>query len=224
MSRAAGVAASGLVLILFALLFSAAPLFVPGLALTFMGLATPAWISIAARGVARRAPAALRSGGGGRASGGDDRGHARALGTARRRAAGSARRLAGVAARLAVAAVGRQHGERAGRGAIRSARAGHGGAAFTGRPRPARARLRGAPGRRTRRRDPGASPDRACALARAGPRPPGPERGSLADRAAGRRRGRRPAPLPGGHPRLAHPLAGARARSRAARAATAGRR
>jgi uncharacterized protein (DUF58 family) len=50
MSRAAGVTASGLVLILFALLFSAAPLFVPGLALTFMGLATPAWISIAARG------------------------------------------------------------------------------------------------------------------------------------------------------------------------------
>ncbi|MGZ4186734.1 MAG: DUF58 domain-containing protein [Solirubrobacteraceae bacterium] len=50
MSRAAGVAASGLVLILFALLFNAAPLFVPGLALTFMGLATPAWISIAARG------------------------------------------------------------------------------------------------------------------------------------------------------------------------------
>src|SRR6185437_2233978 len=53
MSRAAGVAASGLVLILFALLFNAAPLFVPGLALTFMGLATPAWISIAAR-VARQ--------------------------------------------------------------------------------------------------------------------------------------------------------------------------
>ena len=50
MSRAAGVTASGLVLILFALLFSAAPLFVPGLALTFMGLATPAWISFAARG------------------------------------------------------------------------------------------------------------------------------------------------------------------------------
>lgn len=50
MSRAAGVAASGLVLILFALLFNAAPLFVPGLALTFMGMATPAWISIAARG------------------------------------------------------------------------------------------------------------------------------------------------------------------------------
>jgi len=50
MSRAAGVTASGLVLILFALLFSAAPLFVPGLALTFMGVATPAWISFAARG------------------------------------------------------------------------------------------------------------------------------------------------------------------------------
>src|ERR1700749_2608193 len=50
MSRAAGVTASGLVLILFALLFSAAPLFFPGFALTFMGLATPAWISFAARG------------------------------------------------------------------------------------------------------------------------------------------------------------------------------
>ena len=50
MSRAAGVAASGLVLILFALLFNAAPLFVPGLALTFMGVGTPAWIWIAARG------------------------------------------------------------------------------------------------------------------------------------------------------------------------------
>src|ERR1700760_3397123 len=50
MSRAAGVAGSGLLLILFALLFTARPLFVPGLALTFMGLATPAWISIAARG------------------------------------------------------------------------------------------------------------------------------------------------------------------------------
>jgi uncharacterized protein (DUF58 family) len=49
-NRAAGVAGAGLVLILFALLFDAAPLFVPGLAFTFIGLGTPAWIAIAARG------------------------------------------------------------------------------------------------------------------------------------------------------------------------------
>ncbi|HEY1511828.1 MAG TPA: DUF58 domain-containing protein [Solirubrobacteraceae bacterium] len=50
MNKAAGVAAAGGVLILFALLFDAAPLFVPGLGLVFMGLGTPVWISIAARG------------------------------------------------------------------------------------------------------------------------------------------------------------------------------
>jgi uncharacterized protein (DUF58 family) len=49
-SRAAWVAVGGLTLLLFALLFDAGPLFVPGVAFTFLGTATPAWIWIAARG------------------------------------------------------------------------------------------------------------------------------------------------------------------------------
>ena len=151
MSRAAGVAGSGLILILFALLFSAAPLFVPGLALTFMGLATPAWISIAARGARVERQLPLRSGGGGGAPGGHDRGHAGTVGTAGRRAPGPARGLPGVASRLAVAAFWRQHGERAGRGAIRAARPRHGATAVARRARPARAGLRRAPGRGARR-------------------------------------------------------------------------
>jgi uncharacterized protein (DUF58 family) len=44
------VAVGGLTLLLFALLFDAGPLFVPGVAFTFLGTATPAWIWIAARG------------------------------------------------------------------------------------------------------------------------------------------------------------------------------
>jgi uncharacterized protein (DUF58 family) len=50
MSRTAWVAVGGLTLLLFALLFDAGPLFVPGVAFAFLGMATPAWIWIAARG------------------------------------------------------------------------------------------------------------------------------------------------------------------------------
>jgi uncharacterized protein (DUF58 family) len=50
LSRAACVAVAGLTLLLFALLFDAGPLFVPGLAFTLLGAGTPAWIWMAARG------------------------------------------------------------------------------------------------------------------------------------------------------------------------------
>ena len=50
MRRAGAVAAAGLVLILVALVFEAAPLFVPGVALTLLGIAAPVWVSLAARG------------------------------------------------------------------------------------------------------------------------------------------------------------------------------
>jgi uncharacterized protein (DUF58 family) len=49
-NRAAWVAAAGLTLLLFALLFDAGPLFVPGVAFTLLGVGTPAWIAFAARG------------------------------------------------------------------------------------------------------------------------------------------------------------------------------
>ncbi|HTT30539.1 MAG TPA: DUF58 domain-containing protein [Solirubrobacteraceae bacterium] len=48
MKRAGAVAVSGLVLILVALMFNAAPLFVPGIALILLGIAAPAWVTLAA--------------------------------------------------------------------------------------------------------------------------------------------------------------------------------
>jgi uncharacterized protein (DUF58 family) len=48
--RAAAVALCGLALILVALMFDAAPLFVPGIALTVLGVLTPLWVHAAARG------------------------------------------------------------------------------------------------------------------------------------------------------------------------------
>jgi uncharacterized protein (DUF58 family) len=48
--RAVAVAVAGLALILIALTFEAAPLFVPGIALIVLGLAAPAWVHLAARG------------------------------------------------------------------------------------------------------------------------------------------------------------------------------
>ncbi len=50
MKRAAAVALGGIALTLVAFLFDAAPLFVPGIAFTLLGLAAPAWISLAAGG------------------------------------------------------------------------------------------------------------------------------------------------------------------------------
>ncbi|MBV8220233.1 MAG: DUF58 domain-containing protein [Solirubrobacterales bacterium] len=50
MRRAGAAAVAGLVLILIALTFEAAPLFVSGVALVVLGLAAPAWVSLAARG------------------------------------------------------------------------------------------------------------------------------------------------------------------------------
>ncbi len=49
MKRAGAVAVSGLVLILVALTFEAAPLFVPGVAITLLGIVAPAWVTLAAR-------------------------------------------------------------------------------------------------------------------------------------------------------------------------------
>ena len=49
MRRAAAVAVAGLALILVALLFDAAPLFVPGVAITLLGIAAPVWVGLAAR-------------------------------------------------------------------------------------------------------------------------------------------------------------------------------
>jgi uncharacterized protein (DUF58 family) len=48
--RATAVVVAGLALILVALLFDAAPLFVPGVAITLLGVAAPAWVVLAARG------------------------------------------------------------------------------------------------------------------------------------------------------------------------------
>jgi uncharacterized protein (DUF58 family) len=48
--RALAVGGSGAALILIAVLFDAAPLFVPAIALTLMGLIAPAWVLISARG------------------------------------------------------------------------------------------------------------------------------------------------------------------------------
>lgn len=58
-ARAAGVAVCGCVLGLVALVFDAAPLFVPALALLALGVLAPAWVWLAARGaeVERRLPA-----------------------------------------------------------------------------------------------------------------------------------------------------------------------
>jgi uncharacterized protein (DUF58 family) len=50
MTRAMGAALAGAALVLVALMFDASPLFVPGVAFVLVGLATPAWISLAARG------------------------------------------------------------------------------------------------------------------------------------------------------------------------------
>ena len=50
MRRAAAVVVAGLALILVALLFDAAPLFVPGVAITLLGVAAPTWVVLAARG------------------------------------------------------------------------------------------------------------------------------------------------------------------------------
>jgi uncharacterized protein (DUF58 family) len=48
--RAAAVAVAGLALILVALMFDAAPLFVPGVGLIALAIAAPAWVHLAARG------------------------------------------------------------------------------------------------------------------------------------------------------------------------------
>jgi uncharacterized protein (DUF58 family) len=48
--RAAAVVVAGLALILVALLFDVAPLFVPGVAITLLGVVAPAWVAVAARG------------------------------------------------------------------------------------------------------------------------------------------------------------------------------
>jgi uncharacterized protein (DUF58 family) len=48
--RAAATAVAGLALILVALLFDAAPLFVPGVAITLLGVLAPAWVVLAAQG------------------------------------------------------------------------------------------------------------------------------------------------------------------------------
>jgi len=48
--RAAGVVLAGFALILVALMFDAAPLFVPGIALVVLGVVSPAWVHLAARG------------------------------------------------------------------------------------------------------------------------------------------------------------------------------
>jgi uncharacterized protein (DUF58 family) len=50
MSRAAGVALAGIVLTLAAFTFDAAPLFVPGAAFTLLGVITPMWVWVSARG------------------------------------------------------------------------------------------------------------------------------------------------------------------------------
>jgi uncharacterized protein (DUF58 family) len=50
MSRAAGVAAAGIVLTLAAFTFDAAPLFVPGAAFALLGVITPIWVWASARG------------------------------------------------------------------------------------------------------------------------------------------------------------------------------
>ena len=50
MKRAAAVAVAGLALILVALLFDAVPLFVPGVAITLLGVVAPAWVVLAAHG------------------------------------------------------------------------------------------------------------------------------------------------------------------------------
>jgi uncharacterized protein (DUF58 family) len=47
--RAGAVAVAGLALILVALMFDAAPLFVPGIALVVLGVVAPAWVQLAAR-------------------------------------------------------------------------------------------------------------------------------------------------------------------------------
>ncbi len=49
MRRAGAVAVAGLALILVALMFDAAPLFVPGIALLVLGVVAPAWVHLAAR-------------------------------------------------------------------------------------------------------------------------------------------------------------------------------
>jgi uncharacterized protein (DUF58 family) len=51
-SRAGAVVVAGLALILVALMFDAAPLFVPGIALVVLGLVAPAWVHLAARAAA----------------------------------------------------------------------------------------------------------------------------------------------------------------------------
>ncbi|MGB8881583.1 MAG: DUF58 domain-containing protein, partial [Solirubrobacteraceae bacterium] len=50
MRRAGAVAVAGLALILVALMFDAAPVFVPGIALLVLGVVAPAWVQLAARG------------------------------------------------------------------------------------------------------------------------------------------------------------------------------
>lgn len=50
MKRAGAVAAGGAALILVALMFDIAPLFVPGIAIGLIGVVTPAWVALAARG------------------------------------------------------------------------------------------------------------------------------------------------------------------------------
>ncbi len=50
MKRAAAVAVAGLALILVALLFDAVPLFVPGVAITLLGIVAPVWVVLAAHG------------------------------------------------------------------------------------------------------------------------------------------------------------------------------
>ncbi|MBV8712447.1 MAG: hypothetical protein JOY56_11750, partial [Solirubrobacterales bacterium] len=52
MRRAAGAGIAGLALVLIALLFAAAPLFVPGIALIVLAVAAPVWVQLAA-GAAR---------------------------------------------------------------------------------------------------------------------------------------------------------------------------
>lgn len=56
MRRAGAVAVAGLALILVALMFDAAPVFVPGIALLVLGVVAPAWVQLAARaaGIERR--------------------------------------------------------------------------------------------------------------------------------------------------------------------------
>ena len=224
-TRAAVVAGCGLVLCLVSLIFDAAPLFVPAVGLLALGVGTPTWVWLAAKGAAaeRQLPAERVI---------EDEPVDATIEVRRGRLGlpgaevvdpftGSRFELSGELSPV--------KGDRTTNVKVRSRFPRRGlhrlPAAVAHRPRPAGSDPRRGGGPDGQPAGPRAAANRAGPVAGRRPQPPAaPARRSRRLRGAGGRRPRRAAPVPPWNARQPDPLAGGGARRRADRAPAAGRR